>query len=311
MQIPDLQTLERQDEVVTAILLLNDPQPNGARNSQFARTLQPRPSTTVRFQKRYTDESVRRILTLRWAKWEPYWELLKIVKDGVTSPIRSSQPNVAASNTIHSAAEVTFRITKRSVGSDYYRPLEQILGKVKSDQRQQQPADGDLELIVCTMALSPDPARAEGSHVWPKGTFLQFNGSVMKLKQRYHEAVSKKWTGNYGEFLRLTPSIRQSMVDQKVSLACADTGDFVVAVLLCRYRGNARLYESIRSDLPRLSLPDGLAKAVASLAVRADEEVSADELHVRLTCPLTKRLLQVPVRGKSCRHFQVRTVGLC
>jgi hypothetical protein len=69
----------------------------------------------------------------------------------------------------------------------------------------------------------------------------------------------------------LTPSIHQPTSEQKISHACADDGDFLFAVLLSWYWGNAQLYSCILSVEKTLQLSivvKGLRKAHALFRLR-------------------------------------------
>jgi hypothetical protein len=78
------------------------------------------------------------------------------------------------------AAKVSFRLTKQSTGGTYCQPLLH------------QPMDSDLELLFAMLLVVLDSNCSDG-HVWPKGTFLQFNTRPTVIKQHYHEKVLNKW----------------------------------------------------------------------------------------------------------------------
>ena len=107
-----------------------------------------------------------------------------------------------------------------------------------------------------------------------------------------------------------------------IQFFCYDDQPYLFVFSLCKYRSVDQLYKS-------LTMPGGGEKVITVLSREAcfdkalhfasqqmtitidgDDEGEEDGEEGRfvysLCCPVSKTLMTMPVRGKNCKHFQVR-----
>lgn len=92
-------------------------------------------------------------------------------------------------------------------------------------------------------------------------------------------------------------------------------GSFAIHVAICEYVDPDRLFDELIGKIPLQSLKSVKKKTVENLKrqtvsiVDCDDDNDKDESNsgcqiFSLLCPITKTMIQTPVRGRSCSHFQ-------
>lgn len=193
--------------------------------------------------------------------------------------------------------------------------------------------NGEAHLILRMLPCNP-PTQGKLSvssyrsrvdcHIWPKGTFLQHNGNPAKLRQRKLDKGNRTWKHSDPKELHpldLTLRIQDPRTEQVLELCCYDDEPFLYCLSICRYRSHAALYRSLTLEnsperLETVPYDAGLARIIElakPVLLDGVEEASPggdNFAYYSLLCPLTRKTMSHPVRGRKCSHFQVRTFGL-
>jgi hypothetical protein len=159
-------------------------------------------------------------------------------------------------------------------------------------------------------------------HLWPKGTYIQVNGKPIAIQQRRQQEHNggKEWKGMSKE-LDVTPLLDIGERN-RIQICCSDDQPYIYALVCCKYRSDSDLFSEAtgsssfkRNIIPILSKEDSIQKAMglatrqATVALDCENDDQSDmdngKFIFSLSCPYTKTLLSTPVRGKSCKHFQV------
>lgn len=189
--------------------------------------------------------------------------------------------------------------------------------------------DGEAHLILRMLPCNP-PTQGSASassyrsrvdcHTWPKGTYLQHNGVPVKLRQRKMDRVNRTWKHSDPKELHvldLTPRIQDPRTEQVLDLCCYDDEPFLYCLSICKYRCHESLYRSLTSEssperLETIPYDAGLARIIElakPVLLDGVEETgpgSDNFAHFSLLCPIAKKIMSHPVRGRRCHHFQVR-----
>ena len=202
------------------------------------------------------------------------------------------------------------------------------------------PKDGDRRLILRMLPLQATTKKRADCHLWPKGTFCAIDGgAAQRLYQRKQQSHDHdKWLGMC-KHLDMTSVIsikghgnshqqNQSQTQtHTLQVACSDPEQYFYCISICTFSNadtiaKSLLYpaEGTQPYLQKLTLEESIQKAMAmitqpiimdDLVSSGDEDVSpkvsedAGKLVFTLTCPLSKALMKIPVRGRCCKHWQV------
>lgn len=257
-------------------------------------------------------EHAEEIIT-RFNKWDPYWKVCQYVSCGVTTRFRD-----AGSEPANMAARCVFSLKK-----DDIKEMKRTEWGRKTDLP---PRNNQMRLIFRMLPVSPDKQKARADyHLWPKGTFVVLNKLPVVIDQRKQQSHDfNKWLG-LCKPLDLTSEVRNPSGRNEIQLLTYDDQQYYYCIALCRYVAPSSLFHTLISPSPHiepvmelLSREESLAKALTftqqtMVSLDDDEDNAADSAGrfvFTLTCPFSKKPLVKPVRGKSCRHFQVRLYHL-
>lgn len=176
-----------------------------------------------------------------------------------------------------------------------------------------------LLLRMLPVNLSTHSKYRADCHLWPKGTFLSIDGKPARLdqrKQQHHD--ENEWKGMCRE-LFVSPNIVDPTKPTKIELCCYDSEPFFYNLSLCEYVDAEHVFNSMvdaKSERAIHRIPPAEAKekavkfaghqTVFTIDSDAEEDDHDDAKFIfSLTCPISKQLMQFPVRGKTCKHWQV------
>jgi hypothetical protein len=283
--------------------------PADAANSQYSGSLEGRNASKVIFRKYSPSYDVYQAMNNRLEKWDPFWSTRRVVVSGMTSPIESLQPPQSQPQ-LKTVTSIAFELSP-----DTIHALSPARGNSKNISA------GDVRLILRMLPVTWDFKKRADCHLWPKGTFLTIDQVPVQLIQRKQQShAPTQWYGMC-ELLDvssrlLSPSPKRSY---SVELCCNDEEQFLFCLSICQYQSAESIVDSLIRDntpskwLERLSLEQSIEKAIhrinqEMIVLDSDDENEQQDVGkfvFSLTCPISKRLMQIPVRGKDCKHWQV------
>jgi hypothetical protein len=278
-------------------------------SARLACTVHQRSETVVSFRLiKLLNGSVAKQAFRRLETWEPFWKTESALGGRVTSAIRDSSPQT---NMIRRATEVRFNFSNAESA--------EWLTSVKWGE----PCKGnDRVLLLRMLPLNEGCRKRADCHVWPKGTFLQINGKAVAIEQRRQQHHNlNEWKGMC-KAVNVSALIKDPAQLNTIQLCCLDNEPFVFLAAFCRQRTVKEIFqELLHSQSPKritvISSAHGKERAVQfarhhkTVSIDSEDEDDNDEgkFIFTLTCPISKTIIQHPVRGKGCKHWQVRLVA--
>lgn len=260
---------------------------------------------------------LKREFDQRLLTWEPYWKVLydatlhnMFQGSGLlASPVDSCSCNkTSASNNINGCAHHTFIIPPDSCKS------LKIGSPIPTSYQ-----NGDRRLILRSLPMKKPPSTyyKADTHTWPKGTFCQLNGTVIPniVQRRQQSHDETLWKGNC-HVLDLTPYFINSKENVLEILTTEYDKEHVFGfqIAICENRSTQAFLNELLPCLPSVPYALALAKAreyVLAQTVCLDDSSDDDEDYsstvfqcFQLNCPISMKPIEVPVRGKNCKHMQ-------
>jgi hypothetical protein len=249
----------------------------------------------------------------RLQEWEPFWIIKSIVCVGITNCIKSVDPQV---ETIQTAAQhfIPGDLQTKYKCTSNYKTVWDF-------------GDSVLLLRMLPKCWSTGKAKRADCHLWPKGTFLQVDDAPCKVEQRVQNPVpfDKYWKG-HSKQLVCNELLSRKSERHCFQICCADTEPFYYVLSYCTYLSADQLYTNLidQTKMGRLAhltfeVSEDKAKEIASKQLTELIDSDNDDINdveetgkfiFSLTCPISRQLMVTPVRGKDCKHFQVRFVVL-
>lgn len=292
----------------------------------------PRPAVRVEFYTQFPSKRMMDKFAARFARWEPFWQVEKLLVGGLTVPVVKKEHLVASAkksrpepvlDTPNTVA--LFTITR------IYQATQEFIKKAPTTTLGE-PAEGECRLLVrmLPMVVSEyEKKKRSDTHSWPIGTYLQIRAQhgwypqhLIQRKQQAHEF--SKWLGICKplDITSQIPKFRDSSVTS-FALCCHSTEQYVFNVAICKYKSPQTIFKELMApgnkDLKRLSIDAAYAKAKKMMM---NNEVSLDDddedkdhtdslkrISFSLKDPVLKTTIVTPVRGKKCRHFSVSSAG--
>jgi len=265
--------------------------------------------TKVLFKATPIESEYARTFGLRLKEWDPFWTTILDVQEGVTSKVDHTNPSTQL---INRAASEEFS----------FHPGSPMATNLVDWGKQKAVKNGDSVLLLRMLPANVDTHskyRAD-CHLWPKGTYLTIDKRPVRLDQRKQQPHDlNEWKGMCRELL-----VSQQRVDPtkptKVELCCYDSEPFFYSLSLCEYVDAEHVFNSMvdaknERAIQRIPPEEAKEKAVEfagrQMVFTCDSDAEEDDHDVAkfifsLTCPISKQLMQFPVRGKTCKHWQVR-----
>jgi len=279
----------------------------------FACTQHERPATKVTFvPSQQLNIGLARQVEQRLQEWDPFWETLSIVGMGVTSKVQSTSPNT---DLIKSAAVYNLPLPLNDPSNSRLRWGEKKEGMWRN---------GDVALILRMLPVDINTGQKKRAdcHLWAKGTFLQMNWRKIRLEQRKQQSHNESEWKSQCQILDVTEHVQDLRQPNNIQFFCYDDQPYVFVFSLCQYRSVTELQTTLTTPsndeavtvLPREACFDkamDFASQHMTVNLDSDHEDDHDDLGkfvYSLLCPISKTIMTTPVRGKNCKHFQVRFV---
>ncbi|KAG7344353.1 MIZ/SP-ring zinc finger domain containing protein [Nitzschia inconspicua] len=286
------------------------------RKGAFSCTVDSRAAVNVQFRKRYLTKPQIEKMAARFARWDPFWDVKKILIAGVTVPIEKtdllSRPSGEQLDCLKTAG--SFKV------SHLWHSVKDLLSRKSC-----QPVNGEYRLVVRMIPLHPteySKKKRADCHLWPLGTYLQistdnasqkFPQILAQRKQQSHDL--SKWLYQCKP-LDITSFVQGQCKDAgsvTFELCSHDTDPFIFSLSLCRYRTPQTLALDQLPGLKRLSLESRFQK-IKDMMKNNEVSLDSDEENDGGTDKLShslfslqdrslKTVIVTPVRGKKCRHF--------
>ncbi|KAG7370763.1 MIZ/SP-ring zinc finger domain containing protein [Nitzschia inconspicua] len=286
------------------------------RKGAFSCAVNSRAAVNVQFRKQYLTKPQIEKMAARFARWDPFWDVKKILIAGVTVPIEKtdllSRPSGEQLDCLKTAG--SFKV------SHLWHSVKDLLSRKSC-----QPVNGEYRLVVRMIPLHPtenSKKKRADCHLWPLGTYLQictdnasqkFPQILAQRKQQSHDV--SKWLYQCKP-LDITSFVQGQCKDAgsvNFELCSHDTDPFIFSLSLCRYRTPQTLALDLLPSLKRLSLEscfqkikDMMKNNEVSLDSDEEKDGGTDKLShslFSLQDRSLKTVIVTPVRGKKCRHF--------
>jgi hypothetical protein len=276
----------------------------------LANTINGRLETLVTFRNDTRDIPIDNISILcRLNEWDPFWSNVSIGKIGATRPIEFTCP---WTETIATAGG--FRLDTSALG-----PMAVSRKQISSRQW----VNDEYAILLRMIPLDYEKMsnRHADCHVWPKGTFLQVNGLPISLVQRRQPRHNpKEWIG-ISDGLNISPLIQNPSSPITIEMFCYDNQTYVYCLSLSRYRSLHHVFwrltkGGIQDRITVVPLDESMRRAVSFAKSLVSIDIEDDDFCnttndqgkfvISLKCPISKSILQIPVRGRNCSHRQVR-----
>jgi len=254
----------------------------------------------------------------RLQKWDPFWVFEHPVMVGEMCTVATKSKAVTQP---HTASKIVVKVTDDLVSSG--TQLNQLVprhqwGKARS-------ARPENALLLRMLPIGQKSEKRADCHLWPKGTFVQVNGKPTEIVQRKQQSHDpRKWL-SLSKPLDLVGELSDPEKLLTIEICSHDTEKYAYCLSICKYRNVESLFDYLTkpgSDgaINKISRDSGLVKLkgytnISTFSVD-DEDCNEKSEEVgkfvfSLKCPISKRLLKTPVRGKACRHWQVSLVRCC
>jgi hypothetical protein len=274
----------------------------------------------------YNESSVkneqRREVAMRWNEWEPFWEAVGWVNQTITNPVCDPLNEPAAKTAFWARLDSTVIHSHKGKIAGMTNIKQDEWGMARTAEPYE---DGETRLLLFTLPVVPPKMKRADGHVWPIGTFLQLTTTghlpsthPIHLKQR-SETNQKKWTGMC-DVLDLTQHIKDPTKPTKIEAITHDGNPFYACAVYAKYRSSVTLFNLLMDDkspdsIRKLTEEEGLKKVqcLFSLTVVLDDSDNEDggeteeagKYILSLKDAFSAKLINTPVRGKDCAHFQV------
>jgi hypothetical protein len=282
------------------------------RKPTFAGTVHIRPAVRVSFHAAIADETVLADCAARLQEWDPFWVHKANVATGITSLAHHIYPKT---DLIKSAASGQLDIKSFNFQNRLNWGPNLRKGAM---------ADKDIGLVLRMLPLHRgDQAtkRADG-HLWPKGTHLCINSRPVSLVQRKQQAHNLAEWCYVSKELNVAACISKPTDHNSFQICCFDNQSYYYMFSFCEHRTVETLMQQLTAStspekMRVVSIQEGSARAKllaarqVALCVESggEEQAAHDEVGkfvFSLQCPISKTIMETPVRGKNCKHWQVR-----
>ena len=242
-------------------------------------------------------------------EWEPFYPVEYLVGSGVTSAVQETEP---FSTAIHTASIHHFDLTG---AWPYFQQTDKY----------------QFILFMIPWTATAAQSGSKG-HLWPKGTAVHVNRARMKIVQRKQQIANlAAWKGPCSP-LDLSSELKNNDLSKplEVALTAYDKEVYACQLAVCRKVTPRSLYTNILNeksiflgrpaclmkavDIAKESQPiccDDDDATVGKLMNNASSALELGKFTFSLLCPLTKKPIVSPVRGKHCRHWQVSELCAC
>ncbi len=265
-------------------------------------TCHPKPITKVMTQ----------IIDRRIREWEPYRNPFAYVAMGLTSAVETCLPEGNFARTAFST-QIDLSKAKFHNAGKYPITLANYPGMHWGTK-----VENNLELSLVMFPLKrneKDQSKRADGHLWPKGSFLVVQNNPQELQQRRQESHDPRLWKGCSAPLDLVPLIKDPKRPIKIDLCSYDEDSYFYCVMLCSIQTPDALYRQLTEPGPfalerinrgqAMELAANIARRqVVQLDCDDDAEKEKGKLIFSLLCPLSKTVMETPVRSSKCNHWQ-------
>jgi hypothetical protein len=280
----------------------------------YSGALYERPQVTLKIHQKNNVKSVD--VMRRFLEWDPYWQVFGQAQVGRTCAVisRSGFDGAKDVKGVNTAMKLVSKFDKDLV------PSRDLLAQVhigKPMETRASPSTPVLLLRMLPVNFNKSKNRAD-CHLWPRGTFLQVDGDIVRLTQRLQQdKFEDQWKGPC-KLADLGPFVRSRTHTLHIEMACFDTEPYYWCLAMCSYVPPNVLYSRILNPnaaeaiwhMPRQECIQYAKEYLRANALTVDSDNDDDDSDRRfsfsLMCPMSKQLIKHPVRGHNCKHYQVR-----
>ena len=307
---------ELKSNTSTAAHVTIQPDLERPKQSMFACTVKPRPERLrISFKWSAFPESLATDMDSRLTRWDPFWKPIEYIAMERTAPITRCQPAE------HEAAKTATCIVlhpkagKIAYGGQIYRGVANIQG-LSWGQARTAYEDGDLAILLRVLPTTLLAKKRADCHLWPKGTFLQIQGKPIDIVQRRQQKHDEsEWKG-LSKPINVCEYIRGPGDSSTIEMCCLDDKVYACCLTLCHYQTPAAMFNELTGSgpgaLPTLP-PEESRDLAASFAQQQtvslvdsgdEEEEEIAKFAFSLSCPISKQIMETPVRSPLCKHWQ-------
>lgn len=263
-----------------------------------------RSSVRVTFQPREISNEEYNRTVERLERWEPFWSIQRIISIVETFPINRLE-NLKTGTKPLQATECTVKLNPKDAAK--------VRDWGKANVKGKRYMNGETRLLVrmLPVRLGQKKRPRADTHLWPKGTFVQLGGMSVFIDQRRQQQHDPKEWKSMSTPLDLSSLLRNPTSANKLQLYFLDNEPYILCVALCSYVAPEPLNNIVWSkDVQKLSMEEAKAKALENAnrqTVVLEDTTSSNEMSsfiFPLSCPVSQQLIDTPVRGNTCNHWQ-------
>ncbi|CAB9525753.1 Protein inhibitor of activated STAT [Seminavis robusta] len=279
--------------------------------------LYERPVFNVSFTPKALSTEQAHSLASRLDRWDPYWSVCSYVACGVTSRAGKVPLVVEKDTGKTTTAPISFAACSITL---QHKDIKDMNNTCWGSPASPEFNTGQKRLIMRMLpvdlnALSGKKGKKRAdAHLWPKGSYIVVNKSAATIAQRKQQAhAPEEWKG-LSRSLDLTSYISNPTRRNEIKILAYDEQEFFYCIALVEYNSTATLSKKLLTDPlfehPSVSESVSIAKTHTQTATSIDEsdneekEEESGRFVFTLTCPFSMTIMQKPVRGKQCSHFQ-------
>jgi MIZ/SP-RING zinc finger. len=254
----------------------------------------------------------------RYTSWDPYWE---VVQDLSLGSIHGYDVGYKTTRIVSSSVTTTNCPPLSAVEFQFNIPPS-IAASLKKSPFQKQYKERRLILRSLPIIIPEKYKKARSdTHLWPKGTFVQLNNVPILIVQRRQQSHDHMLWKGLSHMLDLTQAISNYEVKQKLTICTKDADSYNFQLVLCEYIPPNVIFDRCVGEGPlaltKLTFEEGRAliqqnfdekNAVVLDDSDGESETPIDKSKISLTisllCGASMSAIQVPVRGKKCKHMQ-------
>ena len=274
---------------------------------------------TTEEESSYMDGPALSDIHARYQKWDPFWEVLH---DFSLANYSGHQVGYKTSKILNPPKKAHAILSALHMQPNLQSCTNDILGIRPFSKK-----DGDVRMFLRALPLVvPEKYRKlkSDTHMWPKGTFIQFNGRRMlpiQRKQQSHDATLWKGLCHMLDMSNdAKTAIQNNTPLSNLLVTTKEAEQYNFQLALMKYVTPATLFKRCTGTGPnaltKLSVEEGKAlirqnlesKELVGVDDSDDEDDALDESDIYLTCsllcPVKMSAMGVPVRGKKCKHIQ-------
>ncbi len=263
-----------------------------------------RSSVRVTFQPREISSEEYNRTVERLERWDPYWSIQRVVSVVETFPINRLE-NLKTGTRPQQVTECIIKLNPKDAAK--------VLDWGKAVVKGRRYMHGETRLLVrmLPVRLGKKKRPRADTHLWPKGTFVQFNGMPIFIDQRRQQQHDLKEWKSMSTPLDLSSLLLNPSIASKLQMYFLDNEPYILCVALCSYVAPGPLNNVVWSkDVKKLSMEEAKAKALENAnrqTVVLEDATNPNEMSsfiFPLSCPVSQQLIETPVRGNTCNHWQ-------